>query len=169
MNTYQRIALFIILLTSTVLGHATKSAAYFNGLYGAPKKEGDPTSTPIWIETNRWTIPGNFALRRYESGKLRVDAIFQKPSMELITVTYFLPHEWTDEQMAAALKPYGNDWSKITRPLNVRGAIGWFSSRNGLTATVALNSMQIVTPRGKKVLEAHLASKKSKTEEVPKF
>ncbi|WP_438479839.1 hypothetical protein [Oleiharenicola lentus] len=161
---------FFMAVTLSLCGMAqNKTPAYFYDRYGAPEREINPKAVTLFSESQTVNVKGEFVERVYKSGKMRVTAVFRKPSLSLIQVTYHLPHQWTKEQVSAALLAFDENWASKANPSGVMFSIGHYSSTNGYRASVAFMNLWVLSPEGSNLLGKALAEREAARKEVPKF
>lgn len=88
-----------------------KTPAYFVDRYG-PAKSSKVQSTASFTSPSRGavTVKGQFSVREFRDGDLRVTAVFFYPSLKPAAVRLQLNRAWTKEQVEAALAAYGGSW-----------------------------------------------------------
>jgi hypothetical protein len=102
-----------ILLDAQDLGFDT---TYYYDLYGSQVQDKD---SPYLYFPVRWNgkqspkVKGPYKARTYQSGKLTVTVYYKRPELRAVAVEYRLTHYWTEEQIRAALTPYGSSWKAL--------------------------------------------------------
>jgi hypothetical protein len=144
-----------------------KGPPYFVDRYGTARS----SST----ESKRWfigdgrrpaTIKGPFSIRTFRKDKLTVEAVFFLPSLKVAGVTLRLGQSWTDEQIQAALKAYGDDWKRVRRG-NVF-ADEWVAP-DGSNAIHLASSLYIQSKAVVDAVVKELAEQDAKRKAVPMF
>jgi len=142
-----------------------RTPAYFVDHYGRSTSSKN-VSKYIFLQPGRGNvdIKGQFSVREFKSGDLRVEAFFTLPSLKLAAVKLHLPHIWTLEQISAALAANGTGWKRVDKP----GTEVW-TTPDGLRAIYLLTTLEIQTPAIVLDVELTLKDADAKRKAVPKF
>lgn len=143
-----------------------RTPAYFVDHYGRSTSSRN-VSKYIFLQPGRGNvdIKGQFSIREFKSGDLRVEAFFNLPSLKLAAVKLSLSHVWTPEQITAALAAYGAGWTEVkTIPFTKI----WMTP-DGLRATYLLTTLEIQSPAVVREVEQTLKDNDAKGKAVPKF
>jgi len=143
-----------------------RTPAYFVDRYGS----GDPSKTVpkySFVDPKRGNVEinGQFSVRAFRSGDLRVKAVFNLSSLKLASVRLQLPRQWTPEQIQSALMAYGSDW----KPVGDNFMIQKWATPTGLRAIYMLTFVEIQSPEIAKSVEQVLAAKDRERKAIPKF
>ena len=143
-----------------------KGPAYFVDRYG-PAKESRTVSKASFLHpgSGTETVERQFSVRSFRTDALRVEATFFLPSLKPAEVRLSLPHQWTQEQIDAALGAYGNAWNVESRSF---GMTVW-RAPDGSRAVLILNSFHFQSFALIDLIEASRASRVAKKKAVPKF
>lgn len=117
-----RLSILIVgftLLASDSLGNLGKSTAYFHDRYGADiMRQNLDTLTyyhPL-LQLKSGTIKNRFSRRTYKQDNMTITVIYSLPALKAVLVEYQLPHNWTNEQIVAALSVFSDDWKNEISP-----------------------------------------------------
>lgn len=143
-----------------------KSPGYFVDRYGpAESSASEKTTSYAHIKKGIISVPGQFSARKFKRGDLAIEAVFFLPSLRLAAARYFLPHQWTAEQIDAALKAYGGDWKEVAKS----SLLNRWEAPDGTVAVYILTTLHFqskeLVAMGEKVLETEDAKRKA----VPQF
>jgi hypothetical protein len=144
-----------------------KTPAYYVDRYGPPKS-GVIKSTAAFAEPTYGSveIKGPFSIREFREGDLRVEAIFNHPSLKLAAVRLQLNHPWTEAQIEAALAAYGGDW----KPIRLKHTtIRTWAAPDGSRATEILTTIHIQSRAVTEIVEKTLAEFDAKRKAIPKL
>lgn len=143
-----------------------KGPPYFVDRYG-PAKSSQVVNKEAFIHVGRGGVilERQFSARTFRKDGLRVEAVFFLPSLELASVRLWLEHEWTIEQIAAALQAYGGEW----KPIKNNGVIRSWEAPDGTLAIKMLSSLQIQSKTIVDEVAKELAEQDAKRKAVPNF
>jgi len=160
----------VLLLLLIAVGHAApfddKSPAYFVDRYG-PAKSSRVESKAGFTHTKygSFGIKGPFSVREYRKDDLKVRAVFFYPSLRLAAVRLQFDHQWTREQIDAALAAYGGEWETIDRgPFSIR-----WQAPDGTEAISMLTWLDFQSKTVKDAVGKAAEEHEAKRKEVPKF
>jgi hypothetical protein len=143
-----------------------KGPAYFVDRYGLAKSAKTMSSTGfLHIGAGFIEVRGQFSERVFRKGDLTVRAIFFLPSLELAAVRLDLPHQWTPEQLEAALIAYGGQWQVQRHPADITT----WTAPDGSQAINLLLTLEIQSKAAMDLIEKTLADREAKQKAVPKF
>ena len=143
-----------------------KGPAYFVDRYGSAKSTRTISSAGFLHMRNGYVdVHGQFSEREYRKGDLTVHAIFFLPSLDLAAVRLNLAHQWTSEQLNAALAAYGGDWRGERRPADI---LVW-TAPDGSQAINLLLTLEIQSKATVDLVEKTLADRQAKKDAIPKF
>lgn len=167
------------LLASAAGQSLGKSTAYFYDRYGSQissKTVYDHALTmpftPSIVKLDRPHI-----LRRYKRGKLTVETLYNDPALTATWARFTLTHDWTDEQLSAALASYGSNW-KLLAGENlaevVGGIVGFrgvYRSEEGVYAyhVPIGNQLMLYSPDVIARYKAYAAEQERAKAQVPRF
>jgi hypothetical protein len=142
-----------------------RTPAYFVDHYGRSTSSKN-VSKYIFLQPGRGNvdIKGQFSIREFKRGDLRVEAYFTLPALKLAAVKLSLPHIWTLDQISAALTAYGTGWKRVDKP----GTEVW-TTPDGLRAIFLLSSLEIQSPAIVQDVEQTSKDNDAKRKAIPKF
>lgn len=143
-----------------------KAPPYFVDRYGPAKSsEVRDKASFVLLGKGSVTLKGQYSVRAYRQDKLRIDAVFLLPSLELASVRLTMNQPWTEEQITAALQAYGGAWKPL--PASI-GIVAW-EAPDGARAISMLNSLIIQSKATEDALTKEYADLEAKRKAVPKF
>jgi hypothetical protein len=165
-NTFRVAAILLAIPALTSAGTlADKMPGYFVDRYGPAKKSKTVSSEMFHApKTGMVAVKGQFSVREFQKGDLRIETIFLLPSLQLAGVRLHLTHTWTPEQVDAALSAYGDKWTLLDK-----GAVTTWIAPDGATASLILLSLHIQSKATTDLVAQTLAEKDTKRKAVPKF
>lgn len=143
-----------------------RTPAYFTDRYGFAKSS-KTFPKYVFLHPGRGNveISGQFSVKEFRSGDLRVESIFHLPSLKLAAVKLHLPRQWTREQNETALAAYGAEW----KPVSGNPALKLWITPNGVRAISILNSLEIQSAAVIQATERALQDADAKRKAIPKF
>lgn len=144
-----------------------KTPAYFVDRYGpANLTRLDTTGNFISPKHGAVTVKGQFSVREFRDGDLRVYAVFSYPSLKLAAVRLQLNRAWTSEQTEAALTAYGASW----KPVNSgNSTVKIWIAPDGTLAIQMLTWIDFQSRGVVELVEKTRAESAAKRKAVPKF
>jgi hypothetical protein len=162
-----RIQALFFLLTAIASAGALddKTPAYFVDRYG-PAKSSKTQSTGSFMNPTRGpvTVKGQFSVREFRKGDLRVQPVFFLPSLDLAAVRLQMDRQWTDEQIEAALAAYGGEWKLVKK-----GIVTYWVAPDGSLAISMLTWLDIQSKAIVDQVAKTQAEDDAKRKAVPKF
>lgn len=144
-----------------------KTPAYFADRYGLAKSS-QTESRQSFLSGGRGAvaIKGPFSVRTFRQDKLRVEAVFFLPSLQLAAVNLRMGQFWTDEQIQAALKAYGGEWTPVKL---ANGVVKQWVAPDGSNAIHLISSLHIQSKVVVDAVAKELAEQDAKRKAVPTF
>jgi len=157
------LALFVSIVEAGVLDN--KTPAYFVDLYG-PAKGSRSVSSYTFVHVHRGgvSVKGQFSVREFRKGDLLVQPVFFLPTLQLVAVRLQMNHQWTEEQIQAALAAYGGEWKSVKN-----GVVTYWIAPDGSMAISMLTWLDIQSKVIVDLTAKTLAEDDAKQKAVPKF
>lgn len=160
------VGLFVLQLSARGGVLDDKTPPYFVDRYGSAKSSKTESSHSfLHAQRGHVNAKGQFSVREFKKGDLRVQPVFFLPSLKLASVRMTLGHKWTQEQVEAALVAYGGEWE----PVKINGIIDEWVAPDGTRAISMLTSLFIQSKAVVDLVKQTLAEDDAKRKEIPKF